>query len=206
MNDIVAVYGGAFDPFHRGHQYVMQEINRVGIKKIILVPTGSPVFKKEIIDSSHRINLIKATAIGDYIIDDFELKNTTPSYTFNTIQHLKKKYKDLIIVIGEDNLLNIKKWYRLEEILAITSFLVICRHPSILNIEKFALRNNLKFSSDVSEIMIGKKGIFYYHVGENYNISSSEIRQFLKSNLTNEAKKHLSEEALEYIKKFHLYQ
>ena len=207
MSNIVAVYGGAFDPFHKGHQYVMQEVKSIGLKKIIIVPTGSPVFEKELIDSSHRINLIKATAIGDYVIEDFELKNSAPSYTFNTIQHLKKNYKDLIIVIGEDNLANINKWYRLEEILAISSFLVISRHSSILNIEKFILKNNFKFSSDVSEILKGKKGIFYYHVGKNYNISSSEVRQSLKSNPLNfEAKKHLSKEAIDYIKRFHLYQ
>ncbi|MEK9771422.1 MAG: nicotinate (nicotinamide) nucleotide adenylyltransferase [Nitrosomonadales bacterium] len=206
MSNIVAVYGGAFDPFHKGHQYVMQEVKSIGLKKIIIVPTGSPVFEKELIDSSHRINLIKATAIGDYVIEDFELKKTTPSYTFNTIQHLKKKYKNLVIVIGEDNLFNIKKWYRLEDLLNITSFLVIGRHSSIMNIEKFASDENLKLNFNTAEITNGKKGIFYYHVGKKYNISSSEIRQFLKLNHTIETKKHLTEEALAYIKRYNLYQ
>ena len=46
MEDYVALYGGAFDPFHNGHQYIVDVLKVLSFKKIILLPTGNSPFTK----------------------------------------------------------------------------------------------------------------------------------------------------------------
>ena len=58
MEDYVALYGGAFDPFHNGHQYIVDVLKDLSFKKIILLPTGNSPFTKKLTHSNHRLHMI----------------------------------------------------------------------------------------------------------------------------------------------------
>ena len=60
MQNNVALFGGAFDPFHNGHQYIINQLKLLNFKKIILVPTGVSAFNKNLTEARHRINMINA--------------------------------------------------------------------------------------------------------------------------------------------------
>ncbi|MGK9086707.1 nicotinate-nicotinamide nucleotide adenylyltransferase, partial [Brucella intermedia] len=50
---------------------------------------------------------------------DIEFRLTQPSYTIDTLIHLKERYptKDFVLIMGSDNLVTLKKWKNYEIIL-----------------------------------------------------------------------------------------
>ena len=68
MQKYVALFGGAFDPFHNGHQYIINQLKLLNFKKIILVPTGVSAFNKPKRTPSHpKKSHIVVAKVGDKI-------------------------------------------------------------------------------------------------------------------------------------------
>ena len=89
-NKIVGIFGGAFDPVHKGHIKIAEQcIETIGMEKIIIVPPGVSPFKKELTDEKTRLSILQIAFSKDlYEISDYELhqskKDKNPSYTINT--------------------------------------------------------------------------------------------------------------------------
>ena len=89
-NKIVGIFGGAFDPVHKGHIKIAEQcIETIGMEKIIIVPTGVSPFKKELTNEKTRLSILQIAFSKDhYEISDYELrqskKDKNPSYTINT--------------------------------------------------------------------------------------------------------------------------
>ncbi len=120
------LYGGAFDPVHVGHLFIGREALRIlAPARLILIPTGvpNPGFDKSICASAadRKAMLQLAFAGVEHVeICDMELKKTgAPSYFVETLTALLPLVgpERPILLIGEDQLLSFRRWYRYEEIL-----------------------------------------------------------------------------------------
>ena len=95
----------------------------------------------------------------DIIIDDWEIKKDTPSYSYDTIKHLKIIYPNsyLSMIIGEDQLECFKEWRNYKKILDAVELIVFNRsenkHELIKDIE-FRLISD--FHVDISSTSIRK--------------------------------------------------
>ena len=59
-NKIVGIFGGAFDPVHKGHIKIAEQcIETIGMEKIIIVPTGVSPFKKELTNEKTRLSILQ---------------------------------------------------------------------------------------------------------------------------------------------------
>ena len=145
---MVGLFFGSFNPIHIGHMALANYLLEYeGLKEVwFIVSPHNPLKDKGTLlhhrDRLHMVNL----AIGDnpkMKPSDIEFNLPQPSYTVNTLAHLKEKYpkKKFALIMGSDNLKTFHKWKNYEEILKRHSILVYPRpgfvggdlasHPSV---------------------------------------------------------------------------
>lgn len=132
----IGILGGTFDPIHNGHlitaRYVLE---KRGLDKIIFIPCNISPHKTELLSSPsiHRLNMVKLSIENSPYFDlsDFELTKGDISYTYLTLQDLKKVYSKLELIIGYDNLLVFEKWNYPDEIIKLAKLIVMKRKTDI---------------------------------------------------------------------------
>ncbi|MCQ2749707.1 MAG: adenylyltransferase/cytidyltransferase family protein [Clostridia bacterium] len=103
----IGIYGGSFNPIHKKHVNVINELLDKYLDKIIIVPAGDKYSKSSLISARDRINMIELAIKPDKrkIVDNYECTNER-RYTYETLNHMKKLYPDdeIYFVMGLDNL------------------------------------------------------------------------------------------------------
>ena len=135
MNKI-GIYGGSFDPIHHGHLILAREaLEQLGLDKIIFVPAAASPFKGgAVAPSEARLEMLH-TAIADeshLAVDDCELRRGPPSYSIDTVQEIRARESnaELVWLIGEDHVVDLPKWHRIDELKRLLSFAVLDRSGS----------------------------------------------------------------------------
>ena len=128
----IGIFGGSFNPPHTMHKSISLDlINNKYIDKIIYVPTGNKYNKKNLIDSTHRYNMLKLLTNNNpnLEVSNYELQ-TNLTYTYQTLNYFKDKYKndEIYFICGSDNLKQIEIWKNYKYILSNFKILVITRN------------------------------------------------------------------------------
>ena len=111
----IGLFGGSFDPPHRGHLLVSKKsIKELGLKKLYWIVTNKSPFKKKTFFSlKKRINESKILTKKSRLIKVKYLdKLVKSSRTIDTIKYLIKRNKNcnFFLIVGSDNLINFHKW------------------------------------------------------------------------------------------------
>ena len=202
----LGIFGGAFDPVHKGHTQSLKYISDLKIiDEIQVIPNYASPHNKDIqTDEKHRLKMLEIAykEMKNIKLNDFELKNKTKSYTNETLKYLKEIYPEqhLSLIIGLDSLHNFTTWKNWENILSLCSLLVLERklNDSLwLNkeLESKISSNHDEFFSGHGKILILKNDLI--------NISSTDIRYKIKNN--ENLTEMVDEQVLEYISKKSLY-
>jgi len=181
----LGIFGGAFDPVHKGHTQSLKYISDLKIiDEIQVIPNYASPHNKDIqTDEKHRLKMLEIAfkEIKNIKLNDIELKNKTKSYTYETLKYLKEIYpeKHISLIIGLDSLFSFTTWKNWENILSLCSLLVLERklNGSLqLNkdIERKISPDYEDFFSDHGKILILKNDLI--------NISSTDVRLKLKKN------------------------
>ncbi len=108
---------GSFNPIHIGHLIIANYLaNYTTLDKVWLVVSPQNPLKKygDLINTYDRLEMAKlATDNSNNIkVSDVELKLPQPSYTIDTLTHLKEKYPEheFALIMGSDNLVSLPKW------------------------------------------------------------------------------------------------
>jgi len=108
---------GSFNPVHIGHLIIANYMaNHTELDKVWMVITPQNPFKKygSLVNTYDRIEMVKLAIEQSQNIDvsDIELKLPQPSYTIDTLTHLKEKYPqhEFVLIMGSDNLVSLPKW------------------------------------------------------------------------------------------------
>ncbi len=117
MNKKTALFFGSFNPIHNGHLILANyftEYTDINELWFVLSPQNPFKKKQKLLDFTHRLQMLKKAIDGynKFNICTIEKDLPKPSYTINTLNHLKKKYpkKNFVILMGADNILNITQW------------------------------------------------------------------------------------------------
>jgi len=115
MTSRIGLLGGTFDPIHNGHIAIAKTaIQQLKLDKLLLIPAGNPWQKSEFIDSKHRLEMVKKAGndLEKVEVSDIEVNKTGPTYTFETLQELHKKYpnSELILILGSDAVAGFDTW------------------------------------------------------------------------------------------------
>ncbi len=193
----IGIMGGTFNPIHNAHiELAYTALLQFKLDKVLFITNGNPPHKKKfsVLDCHIRHKMVKL-AISEYPkfeAYDYEIKKNSLSYSYETLQHLKKldKSNDLYFIIGADSLNGIKTWKKPRLIMELCTFLIYNR-------------KGYDARADLEEL---KKE--YYLKAEfirapEVDISSSEIREKIIKG--EDVSKYLPEDVNAFIKRNGLY-
>ena len=130
----IAICGGTFDPFHRGHlEPVLHARGEMQWDRVLYVPAWKQPFKQDRDTASgyHRFAMaVLATRDHDGLyVDDVELQRGGISYTVDTLAELHARYRGASFdwIIGEDNVAQLPRWREPERLFAMARFVVLAR-------------------------------------------------------------------------------
>ena len=130
----IGLYFGSFNPIHIGHLAIanyMVEFSNIDQLWFMVSPQNPMKKQSTLLADHHRYEMVYR-AIEDYPkfrASSFEFSLPKPSYTINTLTHLKEKYPDhaFVLIMGTDSLETLPKWKNFEQILAQFELLVYPR-------------------------------------------------------------------------------
>lgn len=152
----IAVFGSAFNPPSLGHKSVIDSLNH--FDRILLVPSISHAWGKEMLDFDIRCQLIEAfiADIGSnkVTLSKLEQDLVVPDKSVTTYEVLTKVEQifpsaDITFVIGPDNLLNFDKFYKSSEILQRWSIMVC---PERIPVRSTEIRQRLSENAEISDL------------------------------------------------------
>ena len=189
----IGIYGGSFNPIHRGHTELAASIVRQGLvdELWLLVSPLNPLKQdatSDMAEYEHRLNMARLATEGieGVKVSDFERHLSIPSYTITTLGELRKAYPahEFVLVIGADNWERFPRWYHAREI--IRSYpILIYRRPGCAMDE-----TTLPPSVQMADTPL-------------YDISSTEIRDAISEG--RDMSRWLDEKVLAYIGEHGLY-
>ena len=174
----IGIYGGTFNPPHKGHVRLAEAMLRdARLDKILIIPAGIPPHKEssELADDNSRLEMCNlAFSESCFEISDIELKRDGKSYTVDTVTELRKIYPDdeLFLIIGSDMLLCFDKWYRYKDILKEVTLCVATREDEISCEELLCFAGNILGLSE-GEILVSEISAF--------ECSSTDVRKKVKA-------------------------
>ena len=166
----IGIFGGSFDPPHKGHVEIAKiSLKKIKLKKIYWVITKKNPFKKKPFFSLKKRISRSKKAVKKYkrikvlYLDD-KIKS---SHTINVINYFRKikKQKNLYLILGSDNLLDFHKWKSWKKIVKLTKLIVFSRKGY-----------DKKSKDSIVVKYLNKKNIIYIN-NKLINISSSNIKK-----------------------------
>lgn len=131
----IGIYGGTFDPFHRGHlEPVLAAREKMEWDRVIYIPAFVQPFKVDRTFASpyHRFAMVAAATLEhDFAFASFlELERGRVSYTVETLEELRSEYPHdtLDWIIGDDNFEKLHEWRSVDRILDLANFAVLVRY------------------------------------------------------------------------------
>jgi len=182
--DYIGIFGGSFDPIHKGHIESLKSVTKkLNLSKVLVIPNKvSPLKNLSVASSLEKIKMLEI-AFKDFKeieIEDYELKKEGPSFMIETLQYLDKKLgkkKHFLLIIGEDSFQSFHRWKNYQHIIKITSLLVMNR-PGLDN---DLTTRAIELHQDCIENTYGdnnfKKGKIYFIKIKPNPVSSTHIRE-----------------------------
>lgn len=132
-SQVTALFGGTFDPPHRGHVLAAQGLlKRPGVKQVWVIPSGTPVWKDSpVFSAERRLKLCELAFAGDARIQVNDAELSGPRYTVETLEHLRRRYPDETFawVMGSDQLAELHRWKGFPQLLGACHWIVLGRKP-----------------------------------------------------------------------------
>jgi nicotinate-nucleotide adenylyltransferase len=147
----ILMFGGTFDPIHNGHRIIARAAaEQLNADQIILIPAAQPPHKKHGALAPYPDRLAMARLAVEHEpalwrISDCEGGRPGPSYTLDTVRHLKKQYgpaDNWYWLIGGDTVRELTSWYKISE-LADECTLAVALRPGCERLDFDALKSAL---------------------------------------------------------------
>lgn len=168
----IGIFGGSFNPVHVGHIGLARQILSLArLDEVWFLVSPLNPFKKtatDLLDDDKRLDITRQALAGEkgLVASDYEFHLPKPSYTWNTLEHLKADYPNcqFTLIIGGDNWLAFDRWARPDYILSNCDIAVYARPDCA--IDTASLPHNV-----------------HVYATRLYDISSTQIRDNIKRGL-----------------------
>jgi nicotinate-nucleotide adenylyltransferase len=223
----IALFGGTFDPIHRGHVNVARAaVAKFGLKQVWFIPADIPPHKQKapITSFYHRYAMISLALAGDkdFVPSLLEAPDPEidggkhkPSYSIDTVRRMKKTLGQsdrLYFLIGMDAFQDIAQWNKADELLGECEFIVAARPGFSLADVASSLPAKLRPLPAVTKLFRKQKmegplvlpGATLHMLPETHeNVSATQIRAAVDRG--GALKRLVPDAVADYIHKEHLY-
>ncbi len=196
----VALFGGSFDPVHRGHLAVARAAQRrYKLERIYFVPTSLQPLKQgqpTAAFADRYAMLALATRNEKRFLPSLleapdEKASGTPNYTIDTVRRFRAEWgrragarrgagsDRLFFLIGADSFLSIGRWHKSEELLREVEFIIATRPGFPLKNITEALPASLRAQTVIQEGKEAEDGKVALHLLRrvNQDVSATAIRE-----------------------------
>ena len=167
----VGIYGGTFDPIHKGHLHVItQLIEKKIIDHLLVVPAGQPLLRDlapRATPAQRRtmcelaVSTLPESISSHVEVNPTEILRQGPSYAIDTVEAVRRTYPndEIFLIMGGDAYSKIDQWHRADEIHKLASIICINRPGfgphgidiAALDVSATSIRQGL--SAEVPEIV-----------------------------------------------------
>jgi len=130
----LGLFGGSFDPIHRGHIEPVREARRIlGLDRVIYLPTAKPPHKpgRVLAPAFARYAMVEMALLSEegLYASTHELTVDRPAYTIETLEHFRAEMPaaELFLLIGGDSFADLHLWLRWREIPRAAQVVVLAR-------------------------------------------------------------------------------
>ena len=222
----IALFGGTFDPIHRGHVVVARAAgDKFKLKQVWFIPADIPPHKQKTPLTSfyHRYTMVALGLAGekDFVPSLLEApdadagRQRRPSYSIDTVRRVKAtlgKSDHLYFLIGMDAFEDIATWHQSEALLGECDFIVAARPGYSLADVASSLPEKLRPKAEVTTLFRKQKmegplvlpGATLHMLPETHeNVSATQIRAAVARG--GALKRLVPDAVAEYIQKEGLY-
>lgn len=173
----IGIFGGTFDPPHRGHRAAAAAaLKQLELDGLLVIPASKPPHKapSEAGPGPYerlRLTEICMAGLEGLFVSDMELRRGGVSYTADTVRELAARYRGakLFLLLGTDQLLAFEQWRDFEYILGEVTLAVCTRREEDTR--------RLRYAADELSRRYNAKIRFLLH--EEVPISSTDLRDLL---------------------------
>lgn len=204
----LGVFGGTFDPVHRGHFQLAEHAKKeVGLDRVLFIPAAQPPHKYRVFTSfRHRLRMLELHCAGhkDLYFSDIEETLPKPSYTVDTLAALRQIYEEaeLYFILGTDAFLDLMTWKAYPDILSQVQF-VISPRVGYRDQKLQEYLHSLGYQEDDTTWRCDDKKDIILLSGIPLDVSSQEIRTLIGQGA--EVDRFLHPAVLKYIRENGLY-
>ncbi len=134
----IGLFGGTFDPVHRGHLLVARAaMEEASLDRLFFIPAARSPFKESQQPSAgtDRVRWLRLALAGEscYEIDERELERGGISYAIDTVHAYQQQFPEaqLCYLIGADHLEKLHQWRDAAKLADALEFLVVPRPGEI---------------------------------------------------------------------------
>jgi len=218
----IAFFGGSFDPPHLGHLAIARAAREaLSLDQVLFAPVGLQPLKPAGSSASfaQRAAMVQLAIAGEpgfalSLLDAPKPNQTTPNYTFDTLIQLREsqsKDTQLFLLLGADSLRTFRHWQRAAEIPFLAQLIVAARPnetladlQALLPIEITTIQSGPHAYRLTNPV--GNESALTLLPDLHYEISATELRTALRSQIQNAHSPQVPQTVLEYIHRYHLYQ
>ena len=200
------VFGGSFDPVHIGHLSLARTILRMGkAHQVLFVPVSvlPHTYKtwENVTAFSHRCAMLERAIAGEegFYLSDMEHRREGKSYTVDTLRILRSEgvWGELTLLMGADSLAKLHTWKEAHALVEEFSLTVyprkgVCVTREMLSAYWSEAEQDKLLSSFLEEV-------------EEFDISSTRVREICKKKAYSELFPFVKEGVLRYIIQEQLY-
>ena len=170
----IGVFGGTYDPIHRGHVAKAKQAQaQLDLDRVLFTVAGDPWMKSResphITPAAHRLEMVRLALVDhpDLDADDRELLRSGPTYTADTLEDLARQNPGahLFLLLGSDCLPKLPEWSRPERVLDLATVAVMERPGAEMDLSPL---EKVKAGGAVEAIVVSAQPV---------ELSSSEIRR-----------------------------
>jgi nicotinate-nucleotide adenylyltransferase len=224
----IGLFGGTFDPVHRGHLLVARAAaERFALKQVLFVPASHPPHKVAgpLTPFLHRYAMLvlALSKDNDFVPSLLEAPQPgakdRPSYTLDTVRRAKQelgkgKTARLFFLTGIDAFADIAKWHEPVALLREAEFIVASRPgwslgdvaaalPAEIRPAKAVLKTFAKGTGSGDVVLDQGRVVLHLLPEVKVPFSSTEVRSAVAGKRS--LARYVTPEVAEYIRKLHLY-
>ena len=196
----LGLFGGSFDPIHRGHvAHARAALDSLGLDRVLFLPTGRPPHKVQsrLAPAWSRFAMVELALLDEDNLETspLEISESEPSFTVDSLRHFAGRFSgaELHLLLGADSFLDLPNWRSWTEITELATLVVFSR-PGV----------DAESGCGEAHAELIRRGRVRWVANPPLDISATEIRRCLAAAGPVPAD-WLDPRVLRYVRKYSLY-